>query len=243
MDFNNIFNRAPSSTESLGAVRGEYTVLEDWSTYLDEFLTQGRTEIVFDRARKMNARLRERLRHSDAASRYEEGIYKQSNLLDKHQTQELLNELEAFVRSRGSPVPTTDAETKALTDFLDDNVKETYDVALSMLFQQVFEAEDRLRRIVGPRNSPHNVSLFEKASEDIAHAYHAFNNDYPRVSGRYEALKADVKSKVPPRFHKLIDKTVELFVYDPYKLGILYIRRHLPGAIGVLQGLNEEETE
>jgi hypothetical protein len=237
MDFNNIFNRAPSGGGDLGKLRAGYTVLEDWATFIDEILVMDRTVFVMDKARHMHKRLRERLRASTAASQYEHGIFKQSNKLDAHQTQKLLDELDAYVHSRVTPTAVTKAEADVLTNFLEDDVKETYDVTLGGLYQGVFDAEEQLRGV--RRGAPSWTMIFEESSQSIADNYHRFNNDYPKTRARYEALKSNVKRQVPQHLHRFIDNTVELFVYQPYEIGILYIRRNHPGAIGTLNGLEE----
>jgi hypothetical protein len=244
MDFNSIFGSRP--TEGLEKrMEDEDTAYAYWADYIDEVALFGRTESSVKIAQGLHRKLTARFEYDMEKINSETGLDKQSHMLDRHQTLALIEELEAFVRSR-DPLPSPQKKSKTakvLGAFLDENVRETYNVLVHSFFQGIYEAEQIINH-VGPipkalRSKGQEMAL-ERATGKVAELYDRFNNDFPRARARYEALKADVKSKIPQRLHRLIDKMVELFVYDPYELGILYIRRHHPGTIGAFHGLEEE---
>jgi hypothetical protein len=244
MDFNSIFGRAPSGISEGLERYDDDTAYAYWAEYIYEVATYGRNEPSVKIAQSLHRKLTARLEEDDHLILTETGLYKQSHMLDRHQTLELLSEIEAFVRSR-DPLPAPRKRSKSVWLKFLHSVNETYGVLIHSFFQGIYEAEQVINQVAPRRKdwrSKGQELALERATEKIATLYDQFNNDFPKARARYEALKADVKSQIPhqPRLHYLIDKMVELFVYDPYELGILYIRRHHPGTIGAFHGLEEE---
>jgi hypothetical protein len=236
MDFNSIFGRPSSGRGALSDTKDPEQPLDEWSTFLDEILPVVKPGAL-SRARlvSMRRRLEDRAQNASYVIADSRGtIYEQSNMLDKRHALALISEIDQRLATAWSGESVSSDNLNALTHFLDD-VRETYNISLFSLFQPVAEAEERLR---GKQYTPQQKKI---SADSVYFVYKNFERDFPKMKQRYESLKRQIKGRLPLRFHGPVDQIVELFVYEPYETGLLYIRRHLPGTVGAFHGLEEEE--
>lgn len=227
---------------------GDPTVYEEWATFLDEIYAFGRTDITAERAQAMFGRLQTNLLRTEHALTVEKGIYIQTHMQNKRQALALMQELERFVRTRAAPHPGGQSGKSgdlllmyplALTSFMDDHVHGVYQVVLWSFWQPLAHLEGSVWGLKKTRGrAPNLLVMRERALQEIGELYDRFSADMPKLRVAYEQLKRDTKAQLPEHFHRLIDMVVELFVYEPYELGLLYIRRHLSGAVGAFHGLD-----
>jgi len=211
------------------------TALQEWEEF-SRILSKGLSDRTAQVARDLYERLQDHALEDEQWIRTREGLYIQTASLDLRQVRALMQEVERFVR-KARPTPYLERGYQALSDFF-NQVQETYDVVVLSFFSPLSQYEERINSAWAQLPSYKDAKA--RDVERVGDLYDRFNKDLPKVHMRYRAEKHALKQKLPAHFHSLIDTVVELFVYEPYELGLLYIRRNLPGTIGAFHGLPEK---
>ena len=211
-----------------------------WFTFVDEIAPLGWSVISFKKAREMHQRVLLQKTVSEARAQQERGtIYELSHKIDAMQCALLAEEIVRFAQTRPAPANLSYDDLKTLTEFL-DKVNETYRVQVHMPYEKVYDAEYILKTL-SRRTKGDGQRRRLRALEWINDAYKQLERGEAEMQHFYEREKRDIKRILPPYLQSLIDQVVEIFVYDPYRLGIEYIHRNHPGPIGAFYGLDEEE--
>ncbi len=172
-----------------------------------------------------------KLKTHEAHRSFHEGFYIHTQALDERQTQVLVQILEDFVRAGDQRRLYSLQGASKAAEKLTLNVEETYKVIVFSLFQSIGDKEDFFSHIrEGRRFGKH---LWKELGE----LHDRFKNDFPKVVQRYEAMLQQTYPYFPPAHQAILREFVELFVFEPYDLGITYIHRNYPGAIGAFHGL------
>jgi len=174
------------------------------------------------------------------AANFFDGLYLQTQALDALQSRVLIQEIVNFVQHgpyEPPPEPGALPTGQAVKmEIFTSRVRETYNVVVESFWRPLSDAEHSYSILRGERLRKARMSSLDIIGE----LHDRFKKDFPKVKVYFDAMQADLASQLPGRFRPVLRKTVELFVYEPYRLGIEYIERNLPSATGAFYGLEEE---
>lgn len=211
------------------------SALNQWENF-SQIMLRGLSEETAYAAQSLYRELLDHASEDESWIRTREGLYVQTAALDLRQVQALMQEVVRFVQ-KTRPTHLKSGQ-QALADFF-KQVQETYSVIDQSFFVPLSLYEERINSAWA------KLPAYKAArAQDVrltGELYDTFNKDLPKVRKRYEVLARVTKTALPAHFHSLIDTVVQMFVYEGYETGLLYIRRSMPGTIGAFHGLPEKK--